>query len=785
MKIRYYLLLIALLSFINGYSQPAETIYQGNTIKASYANNESYGPFNIGFSFNYYGNPYTQFYVSSNGFISFGSGSDDPGEDPVPAAGTPNNIIAPFWDDLVIDNSGNILYTTIGAAGNRFTIIQFRNMGFYSGPVYMGTFSVILYETSNKIQFQYRNIVLPESSTAHGASATIGIENAAGSAGTQYTYHNASAIAPAKAIQFTPAGTSDYTMNTDAGYEPVYLTTNLTLPEPGIPALISPGNNAVIGTSHTFSWDHSPNTENYSFRLSQNPNLSGATVTNTGTVTSNNVTGLIPGNTYYWGVFATNATGTTWCEIRKFTVSSTPPLAAIPATFWAQQARDSVMTLNYTGGDASTKLAKITSLPAQGRLFQYDAGIKGQEITSVPATVTDPERRIFYSAPAVSGNTIGNFNFIMHDFTGDSPEATITVNVSPNGIPNVMYVAKGTGVEIQFDREMSDPSGKHTQFTIKANGSPVTLASASLKQSDPLTIVLTPLTPLSGSETVTVSYAQGDVTSRQGGLLISFTDQPVALMWQTITFTQGLTYQFHLSPLTLTATATSNLPLTYSSSNLGVSTVAGNLATFRSVGKTSITARQAGNATYAPARFTRELTITMGDQTINFPALPEKDTDDTDFSPGASASSGLAVTYTSSNPAVATIVDNMIHITGAGNTIITASQPGNSNFNPAADVPQTLTVSLGTGIDDHGLTGNGFLIYRQYGNIIIETIDNRWTGKTASVILYSMNGSCVGRLDNISVEFASPVEMAAPAERGLYLVEIRGEGMRFTGKIVL
>lgn len=785
MKIRFLLFMIALLPFMNCLSQPAETIYQGNVIKTSYSNNESFGPFNIGFSFNFHGAEYNQLYVSSNGFISFDSGSTDPGEDPIPSAETPNNIIAPFWDDLVIDNSGSILYRTIGAAGNRFTIIQFRNMGFYSGPVYLGTFSVILYETSNIIQFQYRNIILPESATAHGAGATIGIENADGSAGTQYAHHNPSAISPSKAISFTPSGGSSYTMNTDASYEAVYLTTNLTLPEPGIPVLISPANEGVVGTSHTFTWNASPNTENYSFRISRYPNLGSATVTNTGTLTQATVADLVPGNTYYWGVFATNATGTTWCEIRKFTVSSTPPLAALPATFWTQQSRDSVIILNYTGGDASGKVAKITSLPAQGQLFQYNAGSKGAQITSVPGSVTDPNRRIFYSAPPSSGNGIGSFDFLMHDFTGDSPEAKITVNVSPDGIPNVMYVAKGTGVEIQFDREMSNPAGKHSQFTVRVNGSPATLTSAALKDGDATTLVLTPDIPLAGSETVSVSYARGEVTSKQGGFLASFTDQPVTLQWQTISFTQEFTHQFHLSPLTLNASSSGSLPLTYSSSNLGVATISGNTATFRSTGKTAVTARQAGNSTYSPARFTREFTITRGDQAISFPALPGKESGDPDFGPGASASSGLPVSYSSSNPPVATIVDNMIHITGAGTTVITASQPGNSNYNPAADVQQELFVSPATGIEDPGSVNEGFNVYRQFGNIIIEQAGEFWNGRTVTITVYDMTGSRVQNLARVKIQPDTRLEIPAPSEKGLYLVEIRAGSKRFTRKIVL
>jgi hypothetical protein len=80
-------------------------------------------------------------------------------------------------------------------------------------------------------------------------------------------------------------------------------------------------------------------------------------------------------------------------------------------------------------------------------------------------------------------------------------------------------------------------------------------------------------------------------------------------------------------------------------------------------------------------------------QTITFNALPTKIIDDADFSAGASASSGLPVLLTSSNTAVATIVSGNIHIVGAGTAIITASQSGNTTYNAATNVTQTLSVT--------------------------------------------------------------------------------------------
>ena len=68
------------------------------------------------------------------------------------------------------------------------------------------------------------------------------------------------------------------------------------------------------------------------------------------------------------------------------------------------------------------------------------------------------------------------------------------------------------------------------------------------------------------------------------------------------------------------------------------------------------------------------------DQTITFPDIPAKKTGDADFNPGATASSGLPVSYWSSNTDVASIESNKIHIVAAGKSTISATQSGDSIF---------------------------------------------------------------------------------------------------------
>ena len=62
----------------------------------------------------------------------------------------------------------------------------------------------------------------------------------------------------------------------------------------------------------------------------------------------------------------------------------------------------------------------------------------------------------------------------------------------------------------------------------------------------------------------------------------------------------------------------------------------------------------------------------------------------------ATASSGLGVTYTSSNTSAVTVSGNTLTAVGEGSATITALQAGNSNYNAAADVTYTVTVSKAT-----------------------------------------------------------------------------------------
>jgi uncharacterized repeat protein (TIGR03803 family) len=79
------------------------------------------------------------------------------------------------------------------------------------------------------------------------------------------------------------------------------------------------------------------------------------------------------------------------------------------------------------------------------------------------------------------------------------------------------------------------------------------------------------------------------------------------------------------------------------------------------------------------------------DQTITFAVLADKTFGGPDFSIGATASSGLTVTFAPSGNC--TMSGTMVHLTGVGSCTITANQAGNASYNPAPSVPRSFTIA--------------------------------------------------------------------------------------------
>jgi hypothetical protein len=185
-----------------------------------------------------------------------------------------------------------------------------------------------------------------------------------------------------------------------------------------------------------------------------------------------------------------------------------------------------------------------------------------------------------------------------------------------------------------------------------------------------------------GDCAIAASQAGDDRYAAAGSVRKSFA---VARIPQTIDFRPPQDVAFG-RPVTLIATASSGLPVSYRTSTPDVCTVSGRTVTTRAVGACAITASQAGDDRYAPARdAARSFRVERAAQTITF-TPPDGMTLGQPVTLSASASSGLDVSYHADTPAVCTVSDATVSPATSGTCTITASQPGNDDYAPASDV---------------------------------------------------------------------------------------------------
>lgn len=86
------------------------------------------------------------------------------------------------------------------------------------------------------------------------------------------------------------------------------------------------------------------------------------------------------------------------------------------------------------------------------------------------------------------------------------------------------------------------------------------------------------------------------------------------------------------------------------------------------------------------------LSKSKGNQVISFPDMAAQTYGAQPFTPHATASAGLPVSFESSDLAVAKIENNNVVILKSGLTYITATQSGDDNSNAAGPVGRTLVV---------------------------------------------------------------------------------------------
>ena len=188
---------------------PITYVNQTNTGNQLFMTDDSQqGPFNIGFTFCFFGQTYTQFWVGSNGWISFSPGQPitfTTQTIPTGNINVPKNCIMGPWQDWHPGIGGQIRYQTIGVAPCRKLIVSWTNVPMFSCTNNQGTFHIVIHESTNYIDNYIQN--KPACLQWQGGTATEGIHNGAGTIGITVPGRNSSVwVATNEAYRWTPTG---------------------------------------------------------------------------------------------------------------------------------------------------------------------------------------------------------------------------------------------------------------------------------------------------------------------------------------------------------------------------------------------------------------------------------------------------------------------------------------------------------------------------------------------------------------------------------------------------
>ena len=297
-----------------------------------------------------------------------------------------------------------------------------------------------------------------------------------------------------------------------------------------------------------------------------------------------------------------------------------------------------------------------------------------------------------------------------HTFTGgDNGSSTFSATFNTSGTRSITATdtsdATITGTQPGIIVEKLDQTITFAALGGKTYGDAPFAVSATA--SSGLTVSFSSLTTavctVAGS-TVTI-VAAGDCTVRasQAGNATWNAATPVdqgftvAKKAQTITFGTLADKTFDQSPITVTATASSGLPVSFASQTTSVCTSGGTngaTITFVTPGSCTVRASQAGNANWSAApNVDQDFEVGKGTQTITFAALGGKTYGDAPFAVSATASSGLTVSFSSLTTAVCTVAGSTVTIVAAGDCTVRASQAGNATWNAATPVDQGFTVA--------------------------------------------------------------------------------------------
>jgi hypothetical protein len=191
-----------------------QTLDSGATVITSSLSDDNYGgPYSLPFNVTLYGVAYSNFYVGSNGYVSFSPGTVLSGV--LPMTAEPNAAVYAVLRDWHPGYGGTtVRYQTFGTAPNRTLVVEWNNISFYgSSGSTRGTFQIKMFEANQNFEVHV--------ASAPSSTYTQGVENATGTAADWYGSRNYTNYSLTNdAVRFTPAVGGGSYLNARLEYAP-------------------------------------------------------------------------------------------------------------------------------------------------------------------------------------------------------------------------------------------------------------------------------------------------------------------------------------------------------------------------------------------------------------------------------------------------------------------------------------------------------------------------------------------------------------------------------------
>ncbi|WP_371604369.1 S8 family serine peptidase [Streptomyces sp. NBC_01220] len=163
---------------------PGTYAWIAGSTKVALSGDEDAKNVTLPFPVKFYGVSYNSAAVTTNGLINFlAPRVGDYVNTALPAAAKPDGIVAPLWDDLMLDKKSSVQTATTGKTGKRTFAVVWNNMLFADGGTNRATFEAVFDEATGAITFQYKTV------PGNGGKATVGIENQTGTDALQYSFN--------------------------------------------------------------------------------------------------------------------------------------------------------------------------------------------------------------------------------------------------------------------------------------------------------------------------------------------------------------------------------------------------------------------------------------------------------------------------------------------------------------------------------------------------------------------------------------------------------------------